>query len=140
MNNNDYSDIIDLDRPRSAYKPMPRINRAAQFAPFASLTGYGEVINETGRRVDKKIELSEDEISSINEKLDYLKNYAPKDTEVTIVFFVADGKKVGGTYKKMSGVIKKISPEEGFIEFTDLSRVMLPDIKSVYFPQTDHLF
>lgn len=57
----EYDDIIDLPRPKSKHEPMPMSDRAAQFSPFAALTGYGDAIDETARLTDHRIELSEEE-------------------------------------------------------------------------------
>ena len=56
---NEYDDIIDLPRPKSKHEPMPMSDRAAQFSPFAALTGYGDAIDETARLTDERIELSD---------------------------------------------------------------------------------
>ena len=134
-----YSDIIGLNRPVSKnHQPMERINRAAQFAPFASLTGYGEAINETGRRVDKKMSLSPAETEKLNDKLKYL-NEKGLGTEVSIVHFVKDKKKEGGSYHKFRGILKKISAEEGYIGFEDGSKIIMEDISAISAPELDAL-
>ena len=66
----DYSDIINLPHHVSRnHPPMPMMNRAAQFAPFAALTGYEDVIQETGRLTDEFIELSDDDKERLNQKI-----------------------------------------------------------------------
>ena len=134
----DYSDIIDLNRPVSKrHAPMPVSNRAAQFAPFAALTGFGEAINETGRRVDKKIVLSDEEIKAINSKLNYLIDHKDDEIKVNIVYFVPDKKKSGGTYSSVAGVIKSVLPESDRIVLSDKTSVNISDVKSISSAQTD---
>lgn len=128
----DYSDIIGLERPVSKkHLPMTRLNRAAQFAPFAALTGYGEAINETGRLVDKKIELSASEIDSINEKLRYIEDNKDKRIEISVLYFLPDEKKKGGKYVSAKGIVRRILPHDDAIEFEDWSTVKISDIKSI---------
>ena len=137
---NNYADIMDMPRPVSIkHKPMDRINRAAQFAPFAALTGYGEAINETGRIVGEKITLSQSEIDLINSKLQYLLAHPDKEIIVSVVYFVSDKYKKGGSYKKISGVIRNVYPEEDTIEFQDRSKIIISDIKTIVAPETDFL-
>ena len=93
----DYSDIIDRERPVSKkHPPMDRMMRAAQFAPFAALTGHDEAVRETARLTQEEIELDEYEVAE------------HKDTEVAVVHFVKDAKKEGGAYVKDTGILKKI--------------------------------
>ncbi|MFR5952214.1 MAG: hypothetical protein ACLUGQ_00315 [Coprococcus sp.] len=90
----DYSDIIDRERPVSKkHPPMDRMMRAAQFAPFAALTGHDEAVRETARLTEEEIELDEYEVAELNRKLQWLAEH--KDTEVAVVHFVKDAKKRG---------------------------------------------
>lgn len=103
----DYSDIIHLSRPVSSkHPPMDRMMRAAQFAPFAALTGHDEAVRETARLTEEEIELDEYEISELDRKLQYLKGHT--DVQVTITHFQKDTKKEGGAYVKDTGIVKKI--------------------------------
>ena len=103
----DYSDIIDRERPASEkHPPMDRMMRAAQFAPFAALTGHDEAVRETARLTEEEIELDEYEVAELNRKLQWLAEH--KDTEVSVVHFVKDAKKEGGAYVKDTGILKKI--------------------------------
>ena len=93
-----YGDIIDLPRPVSRkHPPMPRMNRAAQFAPFAALTGYDDLIREAERFTDRERELDESAKEEIGEKLLFLSRAEPSP-EAVFTYFVADGKKEGGAY------------------------------------------
>ena len=100
-----YDDIINLPHHVSDYhKPMPMENRAAQFAPFAALSGHNEAISETARLTDMPRELSEDEQTRLTKKLNYV---LENDSCVIITYFFPDRTKTGGTYKRVIGLIKK---------------------------------
>ena len=88
---------------------MSMINRAAQFSPFAALTGYDDQITETARLTDRRIELTEAEEAEISNALGQLK----KGDEVEITFFVPDKKKAGGRYVTENVVVKQMIPTEG---------------------------
>ena len=104
-----YDDIIDLPHHVSETHPrMPMRDRAAQFSPFAALTGYGEVIRETGRITQPKIELGEDETEELNRKLKILSGSADRRPEVTVTYFRPDQMKEGGEYLTVSGKVRKI--------------------------------
>lgn len=128
----EYDDIIDLPRPRSAHEPMPMSDRAAQFSPFAALTGYDAAIDETARLTDERIELSSDE----REELDYKQQYISTlyDPTVTVTYFVPDARKVGGAYVTHTGVLKRIDEAEHALVFEDGRIVMLDDVLTVDLP------
>lgn len=84
------------------------MNRAAQFAPFAALTGYEESIEETARLTDHRIELSEDDIEDINAKLNFIKEHIKERPEVTIIYFQPDERKEGGEYLTVTGRVRRI--------------------------------
>ncbi len=108
-----YEDIVNLPHPVSRYHvPMPLIQRAAQFAPFAALTGYDEAIEETGRQTDDRVALSESEITILNRKLQILEQILERRPEVSITYFVPDLRKKGGSYHTVSGSIKKIDSQK----------------------------
>ncbi|MCI5759819.1 MAG: YolD-like family protein [Eubacterium sp.] len=107
-----YEDIVNLPHPVSRYHvPMPLIQRAAQFAPFAALTGYDEAIEETGRQTDDRVALSESEIAILNRKLQILEQILDRRPEVTITYFVPDLRKKGGSYHTVSGSLEKIDAQ-----------------------------
>lgn len=85
---------------------MAPIDRAAQFAPFAALTGYGDAIDETARLTDGRPDLDEQQLAELNERL--LQIMAKPNTVVSITYFVPDEKKAGGRYEQAEGIIKKI--------------------------------
>ena len=125
---NKYADIIDLEHPTSKVHPrMNKEDRAAQFAPFAALTGYAEAINEAGRLVDKKRELTDEEKLIISNRINYLIENKDKDYEVIIIYFIADLKKDGGKYLSINGVIKKVDIVNRFI-MVNKKKIYIEDI------------
>jgi hypothetical protein len=107
-----------IDRPHHVSKVHPQmsmINRAAQFSPFAALTGYDDQIAETARLTDRRIELTEAEEAEISEKLAGLK----RDDEVELTWFVPDKKKAGGRYVTEMVVVKQMIPTEGRMVLMD---------------------
>ena len=105
----EYDDIINLPHHVSKnHPPMPMMNRAAQFAPFAALTGYDAVINETGRLTDGFIELDENKTETLNRRIAELMEEIDGHPLVTITFFKPDERKAGGSYSTVSGQLKKV--------------------------------
>lgn len=104
-----YDDIINLPHHVSdKYPHMPIYDRAAQFAPFAALTGHKEAINETSRYTEERIELTEEQKENIDRKLQELRDCGTK-RNVRIVYFEPDELKKGGTYVELRGTVKKIN-------------------------------
>lgn len=106
-----YDDIINLPHHVSGRHPqMPPENRAAQFAPFAALTGYEDAIGETGRLTEAEIELTEDEITILNEKLTALEALLREQprTEVQVTYFEPDLYKAGGEYRTITDTVRRI--------------------------------
>ena len=104
-----YEDIVDLPHPISKrHTPMPMINRAAQFAPFAALTGYDAVIKETARLTEEDIILSESETAVLNGQLQQLVRHLPEHPKAKITWFRPDERKSGGAYITTTGTVKKI--------------------------------
>ena len=106
-----YEDIIHLPRPVSKkHSPMSNFDRAAQFSPFAALTGYDAVIAETGRLTDQCIELDEGGKALLDEKLQVLREHLEEQPEVKLTVFCPDSRKTGGAYEEITGRVKKIDP------------------------------
>lgn len=125
----EYDDIIDLPRPKSKHEPMPMSDRAAQFSPFAALTGYGDAIDETARLTDARIELSEEERAELDYKQQYL---ATLDSPtVTVTYFVPDERKSGGAYVTHTGVLKRVDEVERMVVFKDGLRVPLDEVMDI---------
>ena len=103
-----YKDIINLPHHQSkTRKHMSMVDRAAQFSPFAALTGHSSSIAETARLTDRQIELTEGDKAIINEKLQMLSDYLKSEPVVTITYFEPDDKKSGGSYETITGVVKE---------------------------------
>ena len=114
-----YADIIDLPHHQSDIRPkMSNYDRAAQFSPFAALTGHAESIKETARLTDEYSEPSEEMKAIMNEKILFLMEQLENQPEITITFFKPDEKKQGGAYITITGVVKKIKTYERQIQMT----------------------
>lgn len=125
----EYDDIIDLPRPKSKHEPMPMSDRAAQFSPFAALTGYGDAIDETARLTDARIELSEEERAELDYKQQYLSTLdAPT---VSVTYFVPDERKSGGAYVTHTGALKRIDEVERAMVFADGTRVDMDEVVGI---------
>ena len=106
---NKYADILNVPRHESKTHPhMSLYDRAAQFAPFAALTGLDDAMDETARRTDGKIEYGEDHSELLNEKFLILKENLAQKPKVEIVYFVPDERKAGGSYRSFVGTVAKI--------------------------------
>ena len=124
-----YDDIIHLQHPTSSKHPrMAALGRAAQFSPFAALTGYDGSIRETARLTDAKAELDEDKIAALDMKLRFLADHLSECPEVSIIYFKADDKKEGGSYKEVTGIVKKIDTYEKTVMMTDTTVIPITDI------------
>ena len=124
-----YDDIIDFPHHRSATRPhMPLIDRAAQFSPFAALTGYEAVITETARLTDRRIELDEDAKAAITQKLQIILAHISEQPEITVTWFRPDEKKGGGAYITATGTVWRIDEYEKTILMTDGTRISICDM------------
>lgn len=127
-----YDDIITLAHPVSSVHPqMSRADRAAQFSPFAALTGYEEAIAETGRITDARVELEEDARSLLDEKLRQIQERIEELPEVSVTCFLPDGQKDGGSYATVRNRVRKIDPYERVMIMQDKSRIPLDEIVEI---------
>ena len=124
-----YNDILNMPYPNPEIeKDFPdKILRAAQFAPFAALTGYDEAVEETARLTDNKLELDEYQKAELNDKLQFLGN-SEDDEEVGITYFVPDKRKSGGTYITKKGVVLKVREYEKDVVMEDGTEIPIDDI------------
>lgn len=107
--NEKYKDMLHLPHPVSATHPrMSLQNRAAQFSPFAALTGYDDALKETARLTDRFIELDEDRKQEIDRQIGYLQQHRGEAVTVKITYFVPDARKDGGAYNTLEGCVQKI--------------------------------
>ena len=124
-----YDDIIKLPHHQSATRPhMSTYDRAAQFSPFAALTGYEDAVAETARLTDKKIELEEYGKAAVNERLNMIQDALNEQPDVSITYFLPDKKKTGGAYVTVSGGVQKIDQYEHFVIMLDATKIPIDDI------------
>ena len=130
--NGKYDEIMGLPHHVSKTRPqMPMSDRAAQFAPFAALTGYGAAIKETGRLTDERIELDVEALSALDMKYQLLMEALDEAPEVTITYFQPDERKAGGKYVSAVGAVKKIDDFERRITMRDGTRIPTDDVLSI---------
>ena len=123
-----YDDIINLPHPTSERHPrMPMAARAAQFSPFAALTGYEDAVHETARLTSSRAELTEEEKSILDAKLQRLL----PGTKAAFTFFRSDGKKEGGAYLTASGIIKRIDSCSREVVLTNGQKIFVDDILQI---------
>ena len=125
----EYEDIIDLPHFVSKdRKHMSNGDRAAQFAPFAALSGYDDSISEAARTVSEYVELSEEERQELDRRFMIIEENIRERPEVVITSFVPDGKKKGGTYVSEKAVIRRIDTVERVMISVDKKKYRLDDI------------
>lgn len=138
--NNDpsrYDDLLEIEYPfPTSRKRMSMQARGAQFAPFAALTGYEQVIFETSRLTEERIELSEQEKTLLDFKISQLQ----PSTMITVTYFVADLKKSGGMYKIKEGLLKKIDSQKRMLVFDDATQIGIDDIYALESPLFDEMY
>ena len=127
-----YADIINMPHHVSSrHTPMSLLNRAAQFAPFAALTGYDEAVRETARYTDDEAELDEARLEILNERLRVLQSMQTEQPVVTVTFFQSDERKSGGAYVAATGSVKKIDNYERTVTLTDGSIIPIDRIVEI---------
>lgn len=130
--NRKYNEIMGIPHHVSKTRPqMPMSDRAAQFAPFAALTGYDAAIKETGRLTDERIELDVEALSALDMKYQLLMEALDEAPEVTITYFQPDERKAGGKYVSAVGAVKKIDDFERRITMRDGTRIPTDDVLSI---------
>ena len=129
---NKYDKIINLPHHVSSTRPhMSMIDRAAQFSPFAALTGYDAAVRETARLTEQKIELDEYEKAALDQRILLLQEHLKELPEVTITHFVPDERKDGGKYISITEAVKKIDTYEKQIVLVDKSKISIENILSI---------
>ena len=132
--NNRYDEIMELPHHVSKTRPqMPLSDRAAQFAPFAALTGYDSAIKETGRLTDERIELDEEALTALDRKYQLLMDTLDDAPEVTITYFQPDERKAGGQYVSATGTVKKVDTFGRRILLQDGTRIPLDSVFDLRF-------
>ena len=139
MDQRKYEAIMNMDHPSSLRHPrMSMSDRAAQFSPFAALTGHDEAIKETARVTDRKIELSEDEKAVLDRKMKIVEEHIGTSTMFRFIYFVPDATKDGGAYVPYDGSVKKIDLYHGVLVLSDHTVIeieQIVDIESECFRQ-----
>ena len=130
--NGKYDEIMGLPHHISKTRPqMPMSDRAAQFAPFAALTGYDAAIKETGRLTDERIELDVEALNALDMKYQLLMEALDEEPEVTITYFQPDERKAGGKYLTATGAVKKVDDFERRITMQDGTKIPMDDVLSI---------
>ncbi len=130
--NGDYDDIIHLPHPVSTKHPrMSAHDRAAQFSPFAALTGYSDAIQETLRQTEQRIVLDEEETELLNSKLRLLADFSAQRPAAAITCFVPDAKKEGGFYITIMGQVKRIDEGNRVVILTNGQSIAFEDILAI---------
>ena len=124
-----YDDIIDLPRPVSRKHPsMPMTKRAAQFLPFAALTGFEGEIAEAARLTETAPELSEDALAALDEQLSLLRQLLPDQPQVTVTRFLPDERKAGGHFETLTGQVRRVDEAGRALILTDGVRIDLDTV------------
>jgi len=127
-----YDDIIHLPHYEPRNHPrMEMSKRAAQFMPFAAVTGHADAIAETGRITDEKIIMEEDDLAGLDRKLTRLRDMLHDQPDISIIYFVKDAAKDGGEYRRITGAVRKIDDYERRIVMTDGEIIELDDILEI---------
>lgn len=129
---NPYEDIIHLPHHRSASRPYMSIHdRAAQFSPFAALTGFDSALEEAGRHTDSRIELEEFGRSVLDRKLAWLLAQKNNQPNITVTYFCPDSKKAGGFYREIEGRVQKIDLHRELLIMADGPEISISEIVNI---------
>jgi len=127
-----YEDIIHTPHHQSAVRPhMSSHDRAAQFSPFAALSGYESAITEAKRITNHQVELDATGRDELNEKLFDIQTHLEEHREVSITYFLPDKKKSGGAYVTVTGCVKKIDAFERTVLMQDTTNIPMDDILAI---------
>lgn len=125
-------ELLEMERPVSArHAPMRRCDRAAQFAPFAALSGFDETVQEAGRLTQAQIELAENEREALNDALVRLAARLPEQPEVRLTYFQPDAKKSGGIYRTILTRIRRLDANAQVLVLTDGTRIPFDALLSI---------
>ena len=124
-----YDDIANLPHPTSKKHPrMSMEERVAQFSPFAALTGFGAVLQETGRLTGSRRGLTDSDIRQLEEQLTWLAEHEGEHPKITVTYFLPDERKEGGEYAMLTGRVKRLDPVERVLLLEAGERVPIGDI------------
>lgn len=127
-----YDDIIGMPHwePRT-HPRMSAVDRAAQFAPFAALTGYDAMVSETARLTDSMKEVDEEQRRALDHVLSDIIGRVAEHPHVRITWFCKDLKKEGGAYVETEGHVRDVELHERRIVLKEGGRISLDDIQSI---------
>ena len=126
---NKYDDIINLPHHISKKHPQMTLEaRAAQFAPFAALTGYDDEVKETARLTNRRIELDDEAKSILDNKIQIVLEQISQRPTVSITYFIPDTRKAGGEYVTITGIIKKVDSYNQVIVLENRTEIPINDI------------
>lgn len=127
-----YARILHHPRPVSQQRlPMPVRDRAAQFAPFAALTGFDDAIGETGRVVEQPIILAQDALEELDAAIRKIQDTIETQPEAEVVWFRPDSRKAGGCIHSARGRVKQVDIPSQLLLFADGKSVPLKEITSI---------
>lgn len=125
-------ELLEMERPVSArHAPMRRCDRAAQFAPFAALSGFDETVQEAGWLTQAQIELAENEREALNDALVRLAARLPEQPEVRLTYFQPDAKKSGGIYRTILTRVRRLDANAQVLVLTDGTRIPFDALLSI---------
>jgi len=127
-----YDDMLDLPRPAMPRaKPLTGLERAAQFSPFAALSGYEAAIREAARLTEPAVELAEDAAAALDKKLRLLARQLPCRPQVTVTWFEPDARKEGGALRVFTGRLRRVDETAGLLIFEDGQRLPLAAVRAL---------
>ena len=130
--NHPYEDMLSLPRPVStAHPPMPLIDRAAQFSPFAALTGFDAAVLEAARLTETRPELDESRKEQLNTCLQLLKVHSRERPQAEICYFKPDERKAGGACVTVTGAVKKVDDFTQRVTMADGTVIPMEDILNI---------
>ena len=131
-------DLLRCPRPRTELRaPMPMKNRAAQFAPFAALTGYDDAVRETERLTDRRPDISEDRAEILDRRLRWLREHINAEPEITVTWFIPDLRKEGGACRTRAGRAKRLDEHNRTLLLEDSESIPISDICDLQISQAD---
>lgn len=129
-----YDDIINLPHHVSSTRPHMSIEeRAAQFSPFAALTGHEDAIKETARQTEREIILDENELEILDEKLKAILSDKSDNKNIKVVYYVPDENKNGGKYVECSGRVKKMDEYRHVLVMEDGTEINVGRIADIQY-------
>lgn len=128
----DFDDIISLPHHVSKKRqPMSMLGRAAQFSPFAALTGYEDAVKETARETEARVELDDEAKEMLDRKLELIRSVLSEEPEVVFTCFVPDERKSGGKYEDISGAVRKIDSYQRIVVMADGTTIPVDNIVQI---------